>query len=78
MKIRAELTDLWRDECGWSANYNWVRRVEIEVPADATDALISRRVKKALGITGMPADHWSGCSWSWRQDCVGAWAEVVS
>lgn len=78
MRIRAEVTDLWADESGWTANCSWVRRVELDLPDNASDQLIARRVKKALGITGMPSDAWSGMDWSWRDGCVGAWAEVVS
>jgi hypothetical protein len=78
MKIRAEMTDLWADAGGWSGNYSWVRRVEIELPDNATDLQIARRVKKALGIQGMRQDHWAANEFCWREGCVGAWAEVVS
>lgn len=77
MKFQCAVTDLWNGTCGWSANCSWVRRVEIEVPDDASDALISRRVKRALGIQGMRRDAWSGAEFSWRDGCIGAWAECV-
>ena len=77
MKIHAEVTDLWRDPGGgWSANCSWVRRVDIEVPNEASDALIARRVKAALGIQGMRKDYWAGADFCWRSGCVGAWAEI--
>lgn len=77
IKIHAEATDLTNDGCGWSANCCWVRSVEIEMLASASDAAIARRVKRELGIQGMRADGWSGATWSWRDGCIGAWAEVV-
>lgn len=78
MIVRAEMTDLWADEGGWSGNYAWVRRVELELPDNATDLQIARRVKKALGIQGWRQDSWAANELCWRDGCVGAWAEVVS
>ena len=49
MKFRAELTDTF----GGEANYSWVRRVEIEAPADITDRALVRRAKAALGLSGV-------------------------
>lgn len=49
MKFRAELTDLF---CG-EANYSWVRRVEFELPDDATDRQVITRGKAELGLTGL-------------------------
>lgn len=76
--VRGRVADLWRDECGWSENASWARTAEIQVPAGTTDAVIARRIKKALGIEGMRADHWCGADWCWRDGCVGAYADVVS
>ncbi len=74
--IRAECTDLCRDEFGWSANCNWVRRKILVVPATISDSALSRRIKRALGIQGMRPDSWAGSQLSWRDGCVGAWADV--
>jgi hypothetical protein len=49
MKFRAELTDTF----GGEANYSWVRRVEIEAPADISDLALVRRAKAALGLSGV-------------------------
>lgn len=76
--IRAEVTDLWRDEGGYSANCSWVKRRTLVAPATISDAALSRRVKKALGIQGMRPDYWAGAELCWRDGCIGAWAEIVS
>jgi hypothetical protein len=78
IRIEGQVTDLWRDDCGWSANCSWVRRATIEVPANLSDRAIARRIKAALGIQGMRRDYWAGTDWSWRDGCVGACADVVS
>lgn len=49
MQFQAEYTDTF----GGEANYAWVRRAEFEAPADASDALVMRRAKKALGLSGV-------------------------
>ena len=46
-RINAELTDTF----GGEANYCWVKRAAIDVPADASDSLVIRRVKAALGLS---------------------------
>lgn len=76
-RVRAEVTDLWRDECGWSANCSWVRRVTLTFPQSASELQVSRAIKKALGIEGMRKDDWAGSDWCWRDGCVGAYADVV-
>ena len=48
MKFKAEYTDTFSGD----ANYSWVRRAEFEAPETATDALLMRRAKKALGLSG--------------------------
>lgn len=75
--IRAELTDLWADCGGYSANCSWVKRRTIVAPASLSDNAIARRIKRALGIQGMKADSWAGADYCWRDGCVGAWAEVA-
>ena len=46
MQFQAEYTDTF----GGEANYSWVKRVELEAPDTASDALLMRRAKKALGL----------------------------
>ena len=48
-KLDVEATDTF----GGEANYCWVKRETIEVPAGASQALIMRRAKAALGYTGV-------------------------
>jgi hypothetical protein len=48
MLFNVEYTDTF----GGESNYSWVRRAEIEVPDDASRALIMRRAKASVGITG--------------------------
>lgn len=43
----------YTDTFGGEANYCWVKRSEIEVPVGASDALIIRRAKKAVGLSGV-------------------------
>lgn len=73
--IRAECTDLCNDGGSWSGNYCWVRRRLIVVPESASDKTVARRIKKALGIQGMPVDSWCRSDFSWRDGCVGAYAD---
>lgn len=79
MKIRARVSDLWRDgHGGWSENASWARETIVEVPDDASDIAISRKVKAALGITGMKSDHWCFSDYGpWRDGCIGAYAYIV-
>ncbi len=78
LTYNVEVTDLWREsEGGWSANCAWVRRYSVTVPADATDATIARRIMKEAGIRGFRRDDWSGAEFSWRNGCIGAWAELA-
>jgi hypothetical protein len=49
MKIKCELTDTF----GGEANYAWVRRAEIDLPDNASDLLIMRRCKSALGLANV-------------------------
>ena len=48
MKYEIEMTDTF----GGEANYSWVRRATFEAPDNASNALLVRRAKKALEITG--------------------------
>jgi hypothetical protein len=77
MKIQIEVTDLQHDGMSWSTNSCWANRYEIEVPDDASELSIVRRIKATAGIQGMRRDEWSGCEWSFRNGNVGASAWVV-
>ena len=78
MKIRARVADLMHDGWGWSENASWARETIVEVPDDASYLAISRRVKSALGITGMRTDCWCASDFGpWRDGCIGAYAYVL-
>jgi hypothetical protein len=70
------ITDLWAEEGGWSGNYNWVRRFTVSVPADWSDLRIARKIKRVAGLQGWRTDFWAGCDFCWRNECVGAYAEL--
>lgn len=77
MKIRARVADLLHDGWGWSENASWARETIVEVPDDASDLAISRKVKSALGIIGMRTDCWCASDFGpWRDGCIGAYADV--
>jgi len=78
MKIAIEVTDLIHDGMGWTANCCWVNRYEIEVPDNASDLSIVRRIKAAAGIQGMRRDYWAGGEWCFRDGTVGAVAYVIN
>ncbi len=50
------------DTFGGEANYSWVKRGEIEMPDNASDIQIVRKVKRILGMTGVKCNRedWSG------------------
>ena len=50
MKYHYEMTDTF----GGEANYSWARRGELELPEGASDLMLVRRVKKALGLENVP------------------------
>jgi hypothetical protein len=63
MTLACEYTDSFAGE----ANYSWVRRAEVTVPADASDRSIVIAGKAALGLTGarcQTTNH--GDSWELR------------
>ena len=47
--FNCEITDTFAGE----ANYSWVRRETIEVPDNASDLVVVRRAKSALGLTNI-------------------------
>lgn len=49
MKYQYTLTDTF----GGEANYAWAKRGEIELPDDASDLALVRRVKKELEMEGV-------------------------
>ncbi len=76
--IECRVADLWRDcDGGWCENASWAHTCTITVPESASDAAITRRIKRELGIQGMRADSWCGADWCWRDGAVGAYADVV-
>ena len=78
MKIRARVADLICYDYAWSENGSFAKEVIIEVDDQASDITIARRVKDALGITGMRRDHWCCSDFGpWRDGCVGAYADIV-
>ena len=78
MKIRARVADLLHDGWGWSENASWARETIVEVPDDASDLAISRKVKASLGITGMRSDCWCSSDFGpWRDGSIGAYADIV-
>lgn len=42
----------YTDTFGGEANYAWVRRATITAPENASDSLLIRRAKRAIGIDG--------------------------
>jgi len=78
MKIRARVADLICYDYAWAENGSFAKEVTVEVPDDASDLAISRKVKAALGITGMRTDCWCASDFGpWRDGCIGAYADVV-
>lgn len=76
--IRGRVSDLWRDDCGWSENGSWTREAVITVPAKSSDLTICRQIKSVLGIQGMRKDSWCCADFGpWRNGAVGAYADIV-
>lgn len=50
MLFSVEYTDTY----GGEANYSWVRKSSFEAPEGASQAMIVRRAKASLGLTGWP------------------------
>ncbi len=79
MKIRARMTDLINDGCGWSENGSFARQVEFHMPDDASDIAVSRRIMKEIGAVGMKRDDWCSSDFGpWRDGCIGLYADVVT
>lgn len=43
----------YTDTFGGDANYSWVKRLEISVPANASQSKIMRHAKAKMGLTGV-------------------------
>ena len=71
MQVQFELTDLFSGQ----ANYSWVKRGTIDVPENATDTYIMRKVKRELDITGIRCRvNRIGDTWEFRPSgslCIG-------
>lgn len=62
-KVEIEYTDTF----GGEANYCWVQRQVLELPIDASNLMVMRRAKRAIGINGMRGrSSSSGDSWEFR------------
>ena len=69
----------YTDTFGGQANYCWVRRAEIELPVGISDRAMARRVKAALGITGLRGRSYrNGDTWEFRPHrmCTVVFANV--
>ena len=75
-QIEAEYTDT----VGGEPNYCWVRRATIDLPQEASLHMITKRIRKALGLTGLRG-RWEhdGDSWTFHPYgmCTIAMARVV-
>jgi hypothetical protein len=57
----------YTDTYGGEANYCWVNRQDIETPRNAKQALIMRRAKASVGLTGARGrTYWHGDSGEFR------------
>ena len=48
-QLNVEYTDTF----GGEANYSWVERKTLDIPAVSSDKLVMRRIRKALGLEGV-------------------------
>ncbi len=75
--VRARVTDLHNDGCGWSENASRVHEVTLKFPQDTSDRTVVRKIKSALLITGMKKDGWCQSDFGpWRAGCIGAYADI--
>jgi hypothetical protein len=57
----------YTDTCGGEANYSWVRRETLELPSGLSDAMVMRRAKAAMGLSGVRGRSYShGDMWEFR------------
>lgn len=50
--IEVEYTDTF----GGEANYSWVKRATLQLPYNASNTMVMRAAKKAMGLTGVRGD----------------------
>lgn len=70
MRFQVEFTDTF----GGEANYSWVKRAQFEAPDNASNSLLIRRAKKALGLVGKhrASSYGDLIELRWARDCVVA------
>ena len=51
--IEYEAADVWRDEFSWTFNYSWRRHGTMHVKRGLSNAAVTRRVKRALELSGL-------------------------
>lgn len=70
MRYQIEFTDTFAGE----ANYGWVKRAQFEAPEDASNSLLIRRAKKALGLVGKhkTSSYGDVVELKWARACVVA------
>lgn len=66
------------DTFGGEANFSWARKATFEAPDTASDALLIRRGKKALGLTGrhQAASLGDTIELRWPGECIVAFIEA--
>ena len=61
--FKAEYTDTFAGE----ANYCWVHRADVIVPRGLSNRAVARRIKAALGLTGVRGrSFWLADMWEFR------------
>jgi hypothetical protein len=75
IKVCYEAGDLWNTRNGWQFNYSWRDHGELKLLKTLSDVQITRRVKKALGLTGVRSyklwDSGDGLAFRIKGTCVG-------
>lgn len=81
VKVSVRVTDLWKDDCGWSENASWCRQFTVELPLNCTDLKASRIILAAVaektGMQYFKRDKWCPSDYGpWRCDAVGVYADI--
>ena len=77
---QVETTDAISDGNGWSGNYSWVNRTELELPDNLTDRQVITRLRAAAGLNGSKArTDTTGDGYAWKHPgaCVLTFALPV-
>lgn len=77
---QVETTDAINDGNGWSGNYCWVNRTELELPDSLTDRQVITRLRAAAGLNGSKArtdQMGEGYVWKHPGACVLTFAFPV-